>query len=153
MTNGDLGANEWLVDEMFESYSKDPNSVDPVWRDYFLKTKGSNGSAPTNTQTASVTQAASTNQNGSSLAGAPRGGVPPIPKADTGSIAPQFNQQTSAPVIQQTSVPIAPPAQPAEPIQQVQQVPPTQVSQQEVLKQSFAPAATPAARDLFRGGA
>ena len=149
MTNGDLGANEWLVDEMFESYSKDPNSVDPVWRDYFLKTKGSNGSAPTNTQTASVTQAASTNQNGSSLAGAPRGGVPPIPKADTGSIAPQFIQQTSAPVIQQTSVPIAPPAQPAEPIQQVQQVPPTQVpptqvSQQEVLKQSFAPAATPA---------
>ena len=31
VTNGDLGANEWLADEMFDSYQKDPNSVDPAW--------------------------------------------------------------------------------------------------------------------------
>ncbi|GAB2883813.1 multifunctional oxoglutarate decarboxylase/oxoglutarate dehydrogenase thiamine pyrophosphate-binding subunit/dihydrolipoyllysine-residue succinyltransferase subunit [Nocardioides pacificus] len=31
----DFGANEWLVDEMFEQFSKDPDSVDPVWAKYF----------------------------------------------------------------------------------------------------------------------
>ena len=32
-----FGANEWLVDEMFEKYQKDPNSVDKVWWDFFGK--------------------------------------------------------------------------------------------------------------------
>ena len=43
MTNGDLGANEWLADEMFESYQKDPNSVDPAWVEYFRKNGMLNG--------------------------------------------------------------------------------------------------------------
>ncbi|HET8604132.1 MAG TPA: multifunctional oxoglutarate decarboxylase/oxoglutarate dehydrogenase thiamine pyrophosphate-binding subunit/dihydrolipoyllysine-residue succinyltransferase subunit [Marmoricola sp.] len=30
-----FGANEWLVDEMYEKYQQDPNSVDKVWWDYF----------------------------------------------------------------------------------------------------------------------
>jgi 2-oxoglutarate decarboxylase len=30
-----FGANEWLVDEMFERYQKDPDSVDKAWVDYF----------------------------------------------------------------------------------------------------------------------
>ena len=28
---GDFGANQWLVDEMWEAYQKDPQSVDPQW--------------------------------------------------------------------------------------------------------------------------
>ncbi|MEA2347129.1 MAG: multifunctional 2-oxoglutarate metabolism enzyme, partial [Thermoleophilaceae bacterium] len=32
-----FGANEWLVDEMYERYQKDPNSVDKVWWDFFGK--------------------------------------------------------------------------------------------------------------------
>ena len=36
MTNFDsFGANEWLVDEMFEKYQQDPNSVDKTWWDFF----------------------------------------------------------------------------------------------------------------------
>jgi 2-oxoglutarate dehydrogenase E1 component len=30
-----FGANEWLVDEMYEKYQQDPNSVDKVWWDFF----------------------------------------------------------------------------------------------------------------------
>ena len=30
-----FGPNAWLIDEQFQQYSKDPNSVDKEWRDYF----------------------------------------------------------------------------------------------------------------------
>jgi 2-oxoglutarate dehydrogenase E1 component len=30
-----FGANEWLVDEMYEKYRQDPKSVDPAWSAYF----------------------------------------------------------------------------------------------------------------------
>ena len=30
-----FGANEWLADEMYESYLSDPKSVDPAWIKYF----------------------------------------------------------------------------------------------------------------------
>src|SRR6476660_405309 len=39
--SSDLGANEWLVEEMKEQYDKDPSSVGPEWVKYF-----GNGSAP-----------------------------------------------------------------------------------------------------------
>ncbi|MCY7396130.1 MAG: multifunctional oxoglutarate decarboxylase/oxoglutarate dehydrogenase thiamine pyrophosphate-binding subunit/dihydrolipoyllysine-residue succinyltransferase subunit [Nocardioides sp.] len=31
----DFGANEWLVEEMFDRYQADPSSVDPTWVSYF----------------------------------------------------------------------------------------------------------------------
>ena len=31
----EFGANEWLVDELYEQYRKDPSSVDPAWWDFF----------------------------------------------------------------------------------------------------------------------
>jgi 2-oxoglutarate dehydrogenase E1 component len=40
----DFGANEWLVEEMFEQYQKDPGSVDPSWKAYFDSRNGANGS-------------------------------------------------------------------------------------------------------------
>jgi 2-oxoglutarate decarboxylase len=44
--SSDFGANEWLVEEMFERYSRDPGSVDQAWVDYFKKDSGSaNGHA------------------------------------------------------------------------------------------------------------
>ena len=30
-----FGPNAWLIDEQFQQYSKDPNSVDKEWREYF----------------------------------------------------------------------------------------------------------------------
>jgi 2-oxoglutarate dehydrogenase E1 component len=88
VTNGDLGANEWLVDEMFEAYQKDPNSVDPTWVEYFRK----NGRI---TGTSSVATSAPV---GTPIATAPNGGVPPVPKAQT---------KVSAPVTPAPAQPVA----------------------------------------------
>ncbi|WP_345713517.1 2-oxoglutarate dehydrogenase E1 subunit family protein, partial [Kineococcus glutinatus] len=30
-----FGPNEWLVDELYEQYLADKNSVDPAWWDFF----------------------------------------------------------------------------------------------------------------------
>src|SRR6478736_4143358 len=66
--SSDLGANEWLVEEMKEQYDKDPGSVGPEWASYF----GNGSAAPaqaapsapatpsaqrTQTQTRTTTQA------------------------------------------------------------------------------------------------
>ena len=55
-----FGANEWLVDEMYEQYQRDPNSVDKVWWDFFKHNapggntggngKGGSTSAPATTE-------------------------------------------------------------------------------------------------------
>ena len=78
MTNGDLGANEWLVDEMLESYLKDPNSVDPAWVDYFKKNGKLNGA----TISAPVAP----------LSGAPKGGTPPVPKSSQPAAQPEIGR-------------------------------------------------------------
>ena len=31
----DFGANDWLLEEMYEQYRNDPGSVDPSWAAYF----------------------------------------------------------------------------------------------------------------------
>ncbi|MDN5727692.1 MAG: 2-oxo acid dehydrogenase subunit E2, partial [Propionibacteriales bacterium] len=33
----DFGANDWLIDEMYEQYTADPDSVDATWRELFAK--------------------------------------------------------------------------------------------------------------------
>ncbi len=53
-----FGANEWLVDEMYEQYQKDPNSVDPAWWDFF-KNYGNGASAPDGAGKATASVAAS----------------------------------------------------------------------------------------------
>ena len=55
--SADFGANEWLVEEMYDQYQRDPGSVDPTWVKYFQ----SNGksSAATNGTSAPATSATS----------------------------------------------------------------------------------------------
>ena len=33
----DFGANDWLLEEMYEQYAADPSSVDQTWAEYFRK--------------------------------------------------------------------------------------------------------------------
>ena len=92
---------------MLESYLKDPNSVDPAWVEYFKKNGKLNGAAPV----ATITQA--TNP----LAGAPKGGTPPVPKSSqpaTQSIAQPVATAPVAPVqVTQVAQPVSQPvAQP-----------------------------------------
>ncbi|WP_375500841.1 multifunctional oxoglutarate decarboxylase/oxoglutarate dehydrogenase thiamine pyrophosphate-binding subunit/dihydrolipoyllysine-residue succinyltransferase subunit [uncultured Jatrophihabitans sp.] len=45
LTPGDFGANEWLVEDMYERYQADPDSVDAAWHDFFADYRpDSNGS-------------------------------------------------------------------------------------------------------------
>ena len=43
-TDKAMGPNEWLVDEIYEQYKADRNSVDPAWWDFFADYQpGENG--------------------------------------------------------------------------------------------------------------
>ncbi|MEU7517642.1 hypothetical protein AB0B13_37445, partial [Streptomyces sp. NPDC042898] len=42
-----FGANEWLVDEIYQQYLQDPNSVDRAWWDFFADYKPGASATPT----------------------------------------------------------------------------------------------------------
>ena len=62
---GSFGTNEWLVDEMYQRFLVDPNSVDKAWHEFFA-----DYITPSNSPVASAP-----------LVDAPRGGTPPVPKS------------------------------------------------------------------------
>ena len=82
MSAQDFGANDWLVDEMYEHYLQDPSSVDPVWVEYF---KNNKPGAPATASTSSTPVSK---------------GVPPVPKAAQKAPTPQPVPpvETAAPV-------------------------------------------------------
>ena len=66
----EFGANEWLVEEMYDRFQADPSSVDQTWVDYFKAhpngvpdTGPGNGSPSTSTTTTNGTPAASTTES------------------------------------------------------------------------------------------
>ncbi|MFC6343630.1 hypothetical protein ACFP8W_16710, partial [Nocardioides hankookensis] len=67
LPSADFGANEWLVEEMYDQYQRDPGSVDQTWVTYFK----ANGHGATESK------AASNGGNGTSAAAAP---AKPAPK-------------------------------------------------------------------------
>jgi len=88
----DFGANDWLVDEMYEQYLQDPSSVDPAWIEYFKNNKPGTPAAATSATPVSK-------------------GVPPVPKA-------QLKNEAVAPIVeQQVQASVAP-----TPVQHVQPV-------------------------------
>ena len=51
----EFGPNDWLVDEMFEQYKRDPTSVSESWQDYFADYKPSgNGAQPAKAEAAAA---------------------------------------------------------------------------------------------------
>jgi len=87
--SADFGANDWLVEEMYERYQADPTSVEPSWIEFFKTySPGAATSAPAITK--------------------PKGGTPPVPKAAQKISAPA--PVATAPVAQaapQISTPVA----------------------------------------------
>ncbi len=115
----EFGANEWLVDEMYERFLADPQSVDKAWWDFFsdfTPAPGGSGSTP--------------------KPNAPRAGTPPVPKSAQKAAqvapvvpvaAPVVPVATPAPVVTPTPAAVAPsqpvvrevkqgPATPADPV-------------------------------------
>ena len=97
----EFGANEWLVDEMYERYLADPQSVDKAWWDFFsdfTPAPGGSGSTP--------------------KPNAPRAGTPPVPKsvqkaATVAPSAPVVAAQVVTPTPVATPAPVTPVATPA----------------------------------------
>ena len=92
---GSFGSNEWLVDEMYENFQRDPNSVDQNWRDFFSNYKPGAGISGSPVGGASTV--------GNSTVGAPKGGTPPVPKSVAREAATKAATVVSAPVNAQTS--------------------------------------------------
>ena len=88
--SADFGANDWLVEEMYERYQADPTSVEPSWIEFFKTYNPAAGTAAPATS-------------------APKAGtppVPPIPKATQQVLTPAPST-LAAPV---TSAPVSAPA-------------------------------------------
>ncbi|MFE3506304.1 hypothetical protein, partial [Kitasatospora sp. NPDC059160] len=83
-----FGPNEWLVDEIYQQYLQDPNSVDRAWWDFFADYKPG-------TEVTPVTQAAT------------QAGPTPTPAA---APAPAAAAAPAAPAAPLAAAPAAPPA-------------------------------------------
>ena len=92
----DFGANDWLVEEMYERYQADPSSVPTEWVTYFQNNPQAG---------AAVANAPQTNS--------PKGGTPPTPKPVTPPNISVQGAPVAAPVAQApvTPTPVAAPVQ------------------------------------------
>ncbi|WP_037607798.1 multifunctional oxoglutarate decarboxylase/oxoglutarate dehydrogenase thiamine pyrophosphate-binding subunit/dihydrolipoyllysine-residue succinyltransferase subunit [Streptacidiphilus rugosus] len=122
-----FGPNEWLVDEIYQQYLQDPNSVDRAWWDFFADYKASAakaGSATAGTAqnagaTAVVVTGASAAPTAPAAAAVPAPAAPPAavpapsPAAAPAAAAAPLTQKPAAPSAPTQRVP-ATPAQPAD---------------------------------------
>jgi multifunctional 2-oxoglutarate metabolism enzyme len=83
-----FGANEWLVDEMYERYQQDPNSVDRAWWDFFKTYTPGEGEAAARTPGTSTGSATNGSDGTASATGAPA----PQPKQSEQKAAPDRQQ-------------------------------------------------------------
>ncbi|WP_371404191.1 multifunctional oxoglutarate decarboxylase/oxoglutarate dehydrogenase thiamine pyrophosphate-binding subunit/dihydrolipoyllysine-residue succinyltransferase subunit [Kribbella sp. NBC_00662] len=103
-----FGANEWLVDELYEKYQQDPNSVDPAWLDFF-KTYNPDGDAkPVTTPPADAPRRDAVSDNKTPEAPS-RGSAPTVPASN----APAAAAAKQSPATQSPATPA--PAQAAVP--------------------------------------
>ncbi|MEV4992078.1 multifunctional oxoglutarate decarboxylase/oxoglutarate dehydrogenase thiamine pyrophosphate-binding subunit/dihydrolipoyllysine-residue succinyltransferase subunit [Streptomyces niveus] len=115
-----FGANEWLVDEIYQQYLQDPNSVDRAWWDFFADYKpGNTGAADKSPEPAATSTAAA----GAAVSAAPTattGAAPTGPAATTTAPAAPARPVAAAPAQAQapkaeSQAPAAAPAAPAKP--------------------------------------
>ena len=121
----EFGANEWLVDEMYERYLADPQSVDKAWWDFFsdfTPAPGGSGSTP--------------------KPNAPRAGTPPVPKSVQKAASVTPTAPVAAPVVTPTPVATPAPVAPVAPVvtPTTAAVAPSQPVVREVKQQPATPA-------------
>ncbi|MFH8662000.1 multifunctional oxoglutarate decarboxylase/oxoglutarate dehydrogenase thiamine pyrophosphate-binding subunit/dihydrolipoyllysine-residue succinyltransferase subunit [Streptomyces afghaniensis] len=119
-----FGANEWLVDEIYQQYLQDPNSVDRAWWDFFADYKPGAAAASAPAGTAAAGAAGTTAQ-------------PAAPAAPAQAAAP-------APAAPKPAAAAPAPAQ-AKPAAQAPAQAPAQAQAQAPAPAKAAPAAKPAA--------
>ncbi|MFF9278697.1 multifunctional oxoglutarate decarboxylase/oxoglutarate dehydrogenase thiamine pyrophosphate-binding subunit/dihydrolipoyllysine-residue succinyltransferase subunit [Streptomyces griseosporeus] len=108
-----FGANEWLVDEIYQQYLQDPNSVDRAWWDFFADYKPG---APAAAGTAAAGAAETTSQTPQAQAPAPQAAAPAAPAQPAAAApaqpAPAAAPAAKAPAQAQPARPAQAPAQP-----------------------------------------
>ncbi|MGW5254827.1 multifunctional oxoglutarate decarboxylase/oxoglutarate dehydrogenase thiamine pyrophosphate-binding subunit/dihydrolipoyllysine-residue succinyltransferase subunit [Streptomyces sp. NPDC004012] len=101
-----FGANEWLVDEIYQQYLQDPNSVDRAWWDFFADYKPGAPASPAAAGTAAAGAAETTTQAQAAPAAPAPAVTAPAPAAPQAPAAP-------APAAQPAAQPAAAPVKPA----------------------------------------
>ncbi|WP_181794869.1 multifunctional oxoglutarate decarboxylase/oxoglutarate dehydrogenase thiamine pyrophosphate-binding subunit/dihydrolipoyllysine-residue succinyltransferase subunit [Streptomyces sp. WELS2] len=105
-----FGANEWLVDEIYQQYLQDPNSVDRAWWDFFADYKPGAPATPAPAGSAAAGAAQPTTAPQAPAAPAPQAAAPaPKPAA-----APAQAPAPAAPAAPAAKAAPAKPAQPAQ---------------------------------------
>ncbi|GAB1327619.1 multifunctional oxoglutarate decarboxylase/oxoglutarate dehydrogenase thiamine pyrophosphate-binding subunit/dihydrolipoyllysine-residue succinyltransferase subunit [Streptomyces sennicomposti] len=106
-----FGANEWLVDEIYQQYLQDPNSVDRAWWDFFADYKpgaaAADSSAPSSPAAAGAAGAGTTSQT-APAAQAPAAAAPAAP-----AVAPAQPAPAAAPAKATAPAKAPAPAKPA----------------------------------------
>ena len=70
----EFGPNDWFVQEKYEEYLTDPNSVDPIWREHFGRSGAAAGNrVPQNGNGAVTAQLVGTRPSASPIQSAPTG--------------------------------------------------------------------------------
>ncbi|MFJ6524044.1 multifunctional oxoglutarate decarboxylase/oxoglutarate dehydrogenase thiamine pyrophosphate-binding subunit/dihydrolipoyllysine-residue succinyltransferase subunit [Streptomyces longwoodensis] len=105
-----FGPNEWLVDEIYQQYLQDPNSVDRAWWDFFADYKPGAPSGPAAAGTAATGAAGTTPTPAPAAPAAPADRTPAAAPATPAPAAPV----QAAPAAPAAKAPAAPaPAKPA----------------------------------------
>ncbi|MFJ8083942.1 multifunctional oxoglutarate decarboxylase/oxoglutarate dehydrogenase thiamine pyrophosphate-binding subunit/dihydrolipoyllysine-residue succinyltransferase subunit [Streptomyces sp. NPDC096205] len=102
-----FGANEWLVDEIYQQYLQDPNSVDRAWWDFFADYKPGAAASQAASGAAAAGAAETPTTAPAATAAAPAQAAAPAPAAP----APAAPAQ--APAAQAPAAPAPAPAKPA----------------------------------------
>ncbi|MGJ5891173.1 multifunctional oxoglutarate decarboxylase/oxoglutarate dehydrogenase thiamine pyrophosphate-binding subunit/dihydrolipoyllysine-residue succinyltransferase subunit [Streptomyces sp. V2] len=114
-----FGPNEWLVDEIYQQYLQDPNSVDRAWWDFFADYKpgAAETAAPAAAGTAAAGAAATTTPTAPVTPATPAP-VPAAPAAPAPAPAPQpaapAAAAPAAPAPKPKAAPVTTPAAPAQ---------------------------------------
>ncbi|MEU6364286.1 multifunctional oxoglutarate decarboxylase/oxoglutarate dehydrogenase thiamine pyrophosphate-binding subunit/dihydrolipoyllysine-residue succinyltransferase subunit [Streptomyces sp. NPDC046931] len=108
-----FGANEWLVDEIYQQYLQDPNSVDRAWWDFFADYKPGAPASPA----AAGTAAAGAAETTTSAQAAPAAPAPAAPAAAPAPPQAPAAARPAAPAKPAAAAPAAakPAAAPAQP--------------------------------------
>jgi multifunctional 2-oxoglutarate metabolism enzyme len=112
---GEFGANEWLVDDMYERYLADPDSVDAAWHEFFAdyrQGESGNGASPARPEVSGpaaaepspALDAASAPQERPEATGVPQNDRPPAEPVASGVAAetPKPGEPTQTPAATKT---------------------------------------------------
>ncbi|QFZ74324.1 multifunctional oxoglutarate decarboxylase/oxoglutarate dehydrogenase thiamine pyrophosphate-binding subunit/dihydrolipoyllysine-residue succinyltransferase subunit [Streptomyces fagopyri] len=100
-----FGPNEWLVDEIYQQYLQDPNSVDRAWWDFFADYKPG---APASSAPAGTAAAGAAGTTTTAAASAPAAPAAPAVPAATQAPAQAAPAAPAAPVPAPAAAPVAP---------------------------------------------